>query len=557
MTARSGGAPGSPLPAGGAMRVMGSETEYGIHAPSAPGANATMMSARVIQAYAQLTRQRAAGGAETRWDYTDEEPLHDARGWTLERNQADPSQLTDQPPVLDAEAVALAYGREELEQDGEDETGSLLMNMVLGNGARLYVDHAHPEYSSPEVTSPADAVTWDAAGDVVALSAVRRMAADPQLPPVNLYKNNTDNKSVSYGSHENYLMPRVVPFGDIVRGLTPFFITRQIMCGAGRVGIGQDSSRPGYQISQRADFFEAEVGLETTIRRPIINTRDEPHATADKYRRLHVIIGDANLSQVANYLKFGTTAMVLSLIEAGLAPRVEVHEPVAALQAVSHDTSLTATLRLLDGRRVTALDLQWIYYEAAAKLAQDTGVGDAVDGDGHTHALLERWAATLTDLDSNRPAAASSVEWLAKLSLLDGYRQRDGLEWNDARLGLVDLQWADVRPEKGLYHRMLARGRMDRIVDDETIARAVTEPPSDTRAFFRGRCVSSFSKDVVGASWDSVIFDVPGHGRLQRVPTREPLRGTEALTGGLFARHRDAGSFLAELLGQTPPPPPA
>ena len=166
--------------------------------------------------------------------------------------------------------------------------------------------------------------------------------------------------------------------------------------------MGQDSSRPGYQISQRADFFETEVGLETTIRRPIINTRDEPHATADKYRRLHVIIGDANLSQASNYLKFGTTAMVLSLIEAGLAPQLEVHEPVAALQAVSHDTSLTATLRLLDGRRVTALDLQWIYHEAAAKLAQDTGVADAVDGDGHTHAgagTLGRdadasWAAT-------------------------------------------------------------------------------------------------------------------------------------------------------------------
>lgn len=539
------------------MRVMGSETEYGIHAPSAPGANATMMSARVIQAYAALTRQRAAGGAETRWDYTDEEPLHDARGWTLERSQADPSQLTDQPPVLDAEAVALAYGREELEQDGEDETGSLLMNMVLGNGARLYVDHAHPEYSSPEVTNPRDAVAWDAAGDLVALSAVRRMAADPQLPPVNLYKNNTDNKSVSYGSHENYLMPRAVPFGDIVRGLTPFFISRQIMCGAGRVGLGQDSSRPGFQISQRADFFEAEVGLETTIRRPIINTRDEPHATADKYRRLHVIIGDANLSQAANYLKFGTTAMVLSLVEAGVAPRIEVHEPVSALQTVSHDTSLTSTLRLLDGRRVTALDLQWIYYEAAAKLAQDTGVADAVDGDGHTHALLERWAQTLTDLDSDRAAAASSVEWLAKLSLLDGFRQRDGLEWGDARLGLVDLQWADIRPEKGLYYRMLARNRMNRIVDDEAISRAVTEPPSDTRAYFRGRCVSSFSKDVVGASWDSVIFDVPGHGRLQRVPTREPLRGTEALTGGLFSRHKDAASFLAELLGQTAGPPPA
>ncbi|MFC8409273.1 depupylase/deamidase Dop [Arthrobacter sp. NPDC057259] len=534
------------------MRVMGSETEYGIHAPSAPGANATMMSARVIQAYAQVTRQRAAGGAETRWDYTDEEPLHDARGWTVERAAADPEQLTDRPPVLDAESVALAYGRGELERDGEDESGSLLMNMVLGNGARLYVDHAHPEYSSPEVTNPHDAVVWDAAGDLVALAAVRRLAADPELPPINLYKNNTDNKSVSYGSHENYLMPRSTPFGDIVRGLTPFFITRQVMCGAGRVGLGQDSSRAGYQISQRADFFETEVGLETTIRRPIINTRDEPHATADKYRRLHVIIGDANLSEAANYLKFGTTAAVLSLIEAGLAPRIEVHDPVAALQSVSHDTALTATLRLKDGRRVTALDIQWMYHEAASKLAQETGVGDAVDGDGHTRALLDRWAATLTALDGDRAAAASSVEWLAKLSLLEGYRQRDGLDWSDARLGLVDLQWADIRPEKGLYHRLLARGRMQRVATEAEIQRAVGEPPSDTRAYFRGRCVSRFGHDLVGASWDSVIFDLPGRGKLQRVPTREPLRGTEALTGALFDRHQDAGAFLAELLGQAP-----
>ncbi|MEV8040375.1 depupylase/deamidase Dop [Arthrobacter sp. NPDC080082] len=534
------------------MRVMGSETEYGIHAPSAPGANATMMSARVIQAYAQVTRQRAAGGAETRWDYTDEEPLHDARGWTVERAAADPEQLTDRPPVLDAESVALAYGRGELERDGEDESGSLLMNMVLGNGARLYVDHAHPEYSSPEVTNPHDAVVWDAAGDLVALAAVRRLAADPELPPINLYKNNTDNKSVSYGSHENYLMPRSVPFGDIVRGLTPFFITRQVMCGAGRVGLGQDSSRAGYQISQRADFFETEVGLETTIRRPIINTRDEPHATADKYRRLHVIIGDANLSEAANYLKFGTTAAVLSLIEAGLAPRIEVHDPVAALQSVSHDTALTATLRLKDGRRVTALDIQWTYHEAASKLAQETGVGDADDGDGHTRALLDRWAATLTALDGDRAAAASSVEWLAKLSLLEGYRQRDGLDWSDARLGLVDLQWADIRPEKGLYHRLLARGRMQRVATEAEIQRAVGEPPPDTRAFFRGRCVSRFGHDLVGASWDSVIFDLPGRGKLQRVPTREPLRGTEALTGALFDRHQDAGAFLAELLGQAP-----
>ncbi|MBT1001778.1 proteasome accessory factor PafA2 [Paenarthrobacter sp. DKR-5] len=526
---------------------MGTETEYGIHAPSAPGSNATLLSSQIVNAYASLTRQRAAGGAETRWDYSDEDPLHDARGWDVPREDAHPSQLTDQPAVLDAEAVALADGP--LETDGEDPLSSMLMNMVLGNGARLYVDHAHPEYSSPEVTNPFDAMVWDAAGDAVVLAAVRQIAANPGLPDVNLYKNNTDNKSVSYGSHENYLMPRHVPFGHIVSGLTPFFVSRQVICGAGRVGIGQDGRGAGYQIAQRSDFFEAEVGLETTIRRPIINTRDEPHAVADKYRRLHVIIGDANLSQVSNYLKMGTTALVLDLVEAGEAPAIEVENPVASLRAVSHDTSLTHTVRLRDGRQVTALDIQEIYLEAARRRTQRTGVADPASGDGHTAALLAKWESVLDQLRRDPAGAAAQVEWVAKLSLLEGYRQRDGLDWNDARLGLIDLQWSDVRPEKSLYSRLLARGRMERLATDEQIARAAVEPPPDTRAYFRGKCVQRYSKFVVGASWDSVIFDLPGNRRLQRVPTREPLRGTRALTGGLFERHDDAEGFLAELLG--------
>jgi proteasome accessory factor A len=167
---------------------------------------------------------------------------------------------------------------------------------------------------------------------------------------------------------------------------------------------------------------------------------------------------------------------------------------------------------------------------------------------------LSQWESTLTTLGTDLDAAASSVEWVAKKSLLEGYRNRDGLAWDDARLGLVDLQWADIRPEKGLYYRLLSRDRMTRIVDDGDIARAVSEPPSDTRAYFRGRCVTKYGKDVVGASWDSVIFDVPGLGKLQRVPTREPLRGTRSLTGALFDRHQEAGPFLAELMGQGQPP---
>src|SRR5690349_18391419 len=254
-------------------RVMGTETEYGIPVPGQPGANAMVTSSQVVNAYQAATSARTR---RARWDFEEENPLRDARGFDLTREAADSSQLTD-------EDLGLA-------------------NVILTNGARLYVDHAHPEYSTPEVTNPRDAVLWDKAGERVMAEAARRAATIPGSAPIHLYKNNTDNKGASYGAHENYLMKRQTPFADIVQYLTPFFVTRQIVCGAGRVGVGQDGTGPGFQISQRADFFEVEVGLETTLKRPIINTRDEPHADADKYRRLHVIIGDANLSEISTYL---------------------------------------------------------------------------------------------------------------------------------------------------------------------------------------------------------------------------------------------------------------
>ncbi len=527
------------------VRVMGAETEYGIHSPGTLQYNATWLSTQVVHAYSRETNHRAAAGGETRWDYTDEDPLADARGWSMPREAAHPSQLTDVEPNLTAAQIALEGG------ESGDTTMPLMMNMVLGNGARLYVDHAHPEYSSPEVTNPLDAVRWDAAGDLVALAAVRRIAATAGIPEINLYKNNTDNKAVSYGSHENYLMPRSVPFANIVSGLTPFFVTRQIMCGAGRVGIGQDGSGVGFQISQRADFFEAEVGLETTIRRPIINTRDEPHAVAEKHRRLHVIIGDANLSQVSNYLKFGTTSLVLDMIEHGTAPVLQFADPVASLRAVSHDWEQQQTHLLKDGSRVTALDVQWRYLKAARAHAEANGSSDPETGDGHTAAVLAKWEEVLTALGTDPMSLADQLEWVAKLSLLQQYRNRDGLEWDDARMGLIDLQWSDIRPEKGLYYKLLERGRMQRVVSAGSIAAAVLQPPVDTRAYFRGRCIQDFGPHVVGASWDSVIFEVPQLRRLQRVSTKEPLRGTEELTADLFERNSGLEDFLTQLLADT------
>ena len=524
-------------------RVMGLETEYGVLAPAMPGANATMLSAQVINAYAASVRAGYGHLAGTRWDYSDESPLNDARGFTQPRSQADPSQLTDVEPELDAEQVALSGGDTMIGStlyDEPDEGQEVLMNMVLGNGARLYVDHAHPEYSSPETTNPFDAVLYDQAGDHVALTAARRIEATNGFVPVHLYKNNTDNKSVSYGAHENYLMPRSVPFDSIATHLIPFFVSRQVICASGRVGRGMLGQHDGFQVSQRADFFEAQVGLETTIRRPIINTRDEPHAHWEKYRRLHVIIGDANLGQVSTLLRTGTTALVLSMIESGTAPEPALREPVAALQAISHDPTLKTKVELTDGRRLTALEIQRIYLDAAVEHCARTGADDPA-----TTEILRRWEETLTTLGTDLFAAAGTVDWVAKYKLMSGYADRHGLDFTDAKIALMDLQWADIRPEKGLYYRLAERGLMETLYTPEQIAAAASTPPEDTRAYFRGRVLSQYPEHVVAASWDSVSFSVPGARKLERISTLEPLRGTKKLVGGLF----DAELSISEFIG--------
>jgi proteasome accessory factor A len=504
-----------------ARRIMGIETEYGVSAPGDASANAMLMSSQVVNAYAAPLGSRAG---RARWDYEDEAPLRDARGWEISRDTAHPGQLTDVP----------------------DDPG--LANVILTNGARLYVDHAHPEYSSPEVTSPRDVVRWDKAGERVMLEAARRIAANPGLYDVNLYKNNTDNKGASYGTHENYLMRRETPFADVVRHLTPFFVSRQVICGAGRVGRGQDGTGIGYQVSQRADFFEVEVGLETTLKRPIINTRDEPHASADKYRRLHVIIGDANLCEVAGLLKVGTTALVLQMIEErGFTRDLSVERPVTSLHEVSHDPTLKHRVTLRDGNSLTAVELQWLFFEQASAFVADR-YGSDVDED--TQEVLSRWESVLSRLGEDPMLCAREIDWVAKLRLLDGFRQRENLSWDAARLELIDLQWADVRPEKGLYHRLLQRGAVERLFSDEEVQDAVHEPPADTRAYFRGRCLAKYGENVAAASWDSVIFDIPGRGALQRVPTLDPLRGTREHVEALFDRCRTAADLVDALAAQ-------
>ncbi|MCW2819242.1 MAG: dop, partial [Marmoricola sp.] len=395
-----------------------------------------------------------------------------------------------------------------------------------------------------ECTNPLDGVLWDKAGEQVALDAAR-FASTGGEGDLLLYKNNTDNKGSSYGSHENYLVRRSTPFGDIVRHLTPFFVSRQVVCGAGRVGIGQDGRSDGFQLTQRADFFEVEVGLETTLKRPIINTRDEPHADPEKYRRLHVIIGDANLAETSTLLKVGTTSLVLSMIEDGfLTADLAVTHAVASLKQVSHDPTLTHLLEVGAGRRMTAVQLQWEYFHTAQRYLAERFAGEV---DEPTRQVMEVWESVLTRLERDPMECAEELDWVAKLKLLQSYRDRDGLDWSDAKLHLIDLQYADLRPEKGLYHRLVGLGRMKRLVTDAAVEDAMHEPPTDTRAYFRGRCLSQYADSIAAASWDSVIFDLPGHDSLQRVPTIDPLRGSKAHVGPLLDRHDTALGLFEEL----------
>jgi len=500
---------------------MGIETEFGISVTGDPGANPMVASSQVIGAYGSLTGM----GSRSRWDYEREFPLRDARGYDMSRADADPSMITN-------EDLGLA-------------------NFILTNGARLYVDHAHPEYSTPEVTNPLDAALWDRAGVVVMAAAADRAAHLNPGQAFQLYKNNTDNKGASYGCHENYLMRRSTPFAEVVRSLTPFFVSRQVFTGTGRVGVGQDGSVSRFQLTQRADFFEVEVGLETTLKRPIINTRDEPHADPERYRRLHVIVGDANLCDVATYLKMGTTSLVLAMIEDGWLAGVDLRpvKPVRALHQVSHDVTLSELIELADGRQVTALDLQDIYWVEARGYVDQRFEGPA---DAQTEDVLNRWRAVLDALRTDPSTCAREVDWVAKLALLDAYRERDGLDWASPRLQAVDLQFSDVRADKGLAFRLEARGRLQRLFSDGAVAHAVDHPPSDTRAWFRGECMRRYAPDIAAASWDGVVFDLADDASargeppppLTRVQTLDPLKGSAELVAGLL----DASPTAADLV---------
>ncbi|MFO7549362.1 MAG: depupylase/deamidase Dop [Acidimicrobiia bacterium] len=485
---------------------MGTETEFGISVRGQPDFNPALGSALAVNSYPGVR-------VRVQWSFEEETPGRDARG----------------------------FGHDGY---GVADPDSALVNAVLANGARLYVDHAHPEYSAPEGWDPLEGALYDKAGELVLAAAARRATeAMSGAQEMRIHKNNSDGKGNSYGAHENYLLARETPFGRVIRHATTFLVTRQIFTGSGKLGSENGRDAVDYQITQRADFFEEEVGLETTLKRPIVNTRDEPHGDPGKYRRLHVIIGDANLSEVQTFLKLGVTALFLAAMEDDALPdALELAEPVESCWRVSHDLGLSRPLRLADGGSATALEIQWRYHEWLRKYVEsemDEPVWDR---------LVDEWESVLTDLERDPARTADRLDWTAKLRLLEAYAERDGLGWDSPRLQALALQYHDVDPDRGLYHRLAARGDIRRLFTDEEVAAAEATPPERTRAWFRGTCVSRFRGSLVAANWDSLVFDT-GEPHLKRVPMMEPLKGDKAGIGPLLDRVEDAAGLLEALGG--------
>lgn len=497
------------------QRVIGTETEYGVFRPGDVYANAVALSTQAVRAYAPRSRGAGSTAQPVAWDYRGEDPLNDLRGRRLDRANADPSLLTDDPYHL-----APSGGAEELARPSQDApTRQRPTSVVLSNGARLYVDHAHPEYSSPEVATAHDAVRWDRAGDVIARRIMELNEAAGDAPLV-LVKNNVDGKGATYGSHENYQVDRMADLDDIIRFMIPFLVTRPIICGAGRVGIGQTSATAGFQISQRADYVENDIGLETTFNRPIFNTRDEPHADGNRWRRVHVIGGDANQFDVSILLRTGTTALVLWAIEQGVDlswEGLDLAGPVGATQLVSQDLSMSAEIPLQNGGEATAIEIQQRYLD----LVQAAFVRTGTEPTGAQSEVMGRWQQVLDGLRDDVFSVAAQVEWVGKYQLLLRQKERLQCGWDDPRLAAMDLQWADLRPDRSLVAALDRAGMVERMFTPEQIEWAADNPPVDTRASARGQAVAS-DDALVQASWTSLVFDDPSRGVYRRVPLADP-----------------------------------
>lgn len=460
------------------MHLFGIETEYGI-------TREDLDKVDPVEESMELVRAHLTGGFERRWDYRGEDPHEDARGFRVSGLQQDKEE--DDFAKIDAHRP---FSFHEMKSD-----------LVLPNGARFYNDHTHPEYSTPECRTLKDLLAHDRAGERIVQRAADRRNQHLGGTQVQLYKNNTDFHGHSYGCHDNYLLSRSLPFPQLVSGLLPFLVSRQLLAGTGKVGMEAQESGfvPGaYQLSQRADFMEAELGVDTMHNRPILNTRDEPHADRAKYRRLHLILGDANMCEYATALKVGTTRLALDLLQRGVVPKLKLDQPVAAIKQLSRDPDLKATVRLKDGRALSGLEIQEEYWNLASRGC----AGSDPDADW----VLHEWQDSLRLLKQDRAQLVGKLDWVTKQWLLETFVREERLAWDDPWLTSLDLEYHNMNPDRGLYLGLEAEGKTWRMTTERDIAQAVTAGPSDTRGGLRGLCVRRFPEQITTMQWERIQF---------------------------------------------------
>ena len=395
-------------------------------------------------------------------------------------------------------------------------------NVFLENGARLYLDvGSHPEYATPECDAIDELVAHDKAGERIleglVASAEARLRDEGIRGVVYLFKNNTDSAGNSYGCHENYLTSRRDDFGRYAQVLIPFLVTRQIYAGAGK--ILQTARGATYCISQRAEHIWEGVSSATTRSRPIINTRDEPHADAERYRRLHVIVGDSNMSEYASFLKVGATAVLLRMLEdPGVVLRdLTLEDPIRAIREISHDLTCRRRVRLANGREASALDIQGEYLQRALRYAEQRGLPPL------EMRALSMWRHSIETIEKDPLLLDREADWVIKHKLVEAMRARDGLPLGHPKLALVDLQYHDVSRERGIFYRLQARGAVERVLDDEAITLAMEQPPQTTRARLRGEFIRRAKERRRDFTVDWVHLKL--NDQTQRtVPLKDPFR---------------------------------
>ena len=468
--------------------LFGLETEYGIQISGIPHPDVVVESMELVRCF--LHRD-----FHPLWDYGLEDPHQDARGFAVDELLNDSDETTH------------------LQKDRQRKIPlqELKSDLILPNGARFYNDHTHPEYATPECANLRDLLASDRAGERILLECARRRGATRgDGGTVRLYKNNTDFDGHSYGCHENYLLRRDIPFQKVIEGLVPFLVTRQVFAGAGKVGVEVDrgADQAVFQLAQRSDFFEVVASVDTMARRPLVNTRDEPHADPTRYRRLHIIIGDANMSEFATALKVGTLSLVLELLEQEDALHPGLADPVGAVRSISRDPTRTWPVELEDGTHTTALEIQHAYLARARQ---------ALSGrDAESDLVMAQWGEVLEALGEDPSRLVGRCDWVTKKWMIDAFAAAEGLDWqrpeDRAWLQSQDLEYHNIDPDEGLFLLMEAAdpGAVSRTTTEEEVRMASATAAPGTRARFRGRCLDRFADSVRAVNWDRIEFSLNG-----------------------------------------------